>query len=169
MSESPGPRASTQPAPSTTLEARATSEERLRAVSPAVGWGPWLEALLRDLLVAGVRAGSIDADVAKKAAEHFVASRPHAGFLATVEFVHDLSFRFPELDSTLRPVRARVIEYVEPLVSERAVAAIRDGRHEAATATVQGFLQLATRYADGHVEPTLLTNALQRLVNGGPQ
>ena len=169
MSESPGPLMAPQPTPSATLEARAASEERLRALSPAVGWGPWLEALLRDLLVAGVRSGSIDGSVAKKAAEYFVAFRPHAGFLAAVEFVHDLSFRFPELDSTLRPVRARIIEHVEPLVAEQAAAAIRDARHDAATASVQGFLQLAARYAEGHVEPALLTNTLHRLVNGVAQ
>ena len=51
----------------------------------------------------------------------------------------------------------------------QAAAAFRDARHDAATASVQWFLQLAARYAEGHVEPALLTNTLHRLVNGVAQ
>lgn len=167
MSESPGTRMSTQPASSASLDVRATPEQRLRALSPAVGWELWLQAALRDLLVAGVRAGSIEGDLAKRAAEYIVDQRLVIGFLNAVTFVHDLATRFDGLEEPLRPVRAEVVEYVEPLVADCVTAAIGDGRYEEAADSAEEFLRLAAGYTEGRLEPAQLAKALQRLVNGG--
>ncbi|HQN09294.1 MAG TPA: hypothetical protein PLL76_19425 [Thermoanaerobaculia bacterium] len=145
----------------------AGAEVRLNLVGPASGWDSWTGAVLHELLIAGVGSGEIDGDVGTQAAEHVVDRRPLNGLLDTAEFVHDLAFRLPMLEASLRPVRARIIEYVEPLVAEQAATAIRGGRLDAASLLVQRFLELSVRFAEGHVEPALLANAFERLLNGG--
>lgn len=167
MTESPQPRISAPTVPSRSLDARVTTEERLATLTPAGGWHSWIGRALRDSVVPGVRAGAIDAALAKQMVEYFTAHPHVTGFPEAIGLVHGIASRFPALEPTLQPIRARIIERAEPEVAERAASAIREGRHEDAIAAVQGFLQLAARYAEGLVEPALLTETLEGLLSGG--
>lgn len=141
----------------------------LNALAPADGWNTWVGAALRDVLVGGVSAGTIDGDLAKSAAEMIVERGKLRDFRDAVDFVHRLTSRFPGLHAPLRPVRAGLVERIEPLVVMQASAALRDGRWDAATGTVEEFLDLTERFVEECIEAAPLVEALSRLAKGGPK
>lgn len=145
----------------------AAAEVTLGALAPEGGWDSWVAAVLRDVLLGGVRAGTIDGDVAKRAAELIVDRAVLRSFRDATTFIHQLANLFPELESPLRGVRAEIIDWIEPAITMQASAALREGHLEVATRIVDEFLELTERFVGGHMAPAPLADAIARLAEGG--